>query len=194
MKHLILLSGKKRSGKDTSCLMIKHIYLGIKQVALATPLKEIMADTFDIPSPELEAWKNDEYGVIHGVPRSDQANTRFRMQSYREVLQRFGTNAMKRWFGVDVWSKLATEQVYQYFKITDTVVITDWRFKSEYEYLASEMAKARVKVTTIRVERDGVDLGDGHFSEIDLDDFEFDHIITNNGTLDELKEKLKVIL
>lgn len=205
MNRLILLSGKKRSGKDTSASLIKQLYPRAKLMAFASPLKNIIATTFNIPMAQLEEYKDQDFALLHGVPKEDQEDTSFQMQSYREVLQRFGSEAMKEIFGVDVWSELAVKQIKGYFEFTDTVVITDWRFPEEYKYIYNAFVEDQesqghifdrltIDLQTVRIDRDGTDLFDGHVSEVQLDDFKFDHRITNNGSIDELKEKLKEIL
>ena len=50
--------------------------------------------------------------------------------------------------------------------------------------------------TVIRIERPNFDNGltdqqKNHLSEIDMDHYKFDKIIINNGTLENLKEKIK---
>lgn len=205
MKKLILVSGKKRAGKDTAAHIIKQLLPSTKLMAFASPLKNIMATTFNIPIIKLEDWKNKGATCLHGVPPEDQEDTSFPMQSYRNILQRFGTEAMKEVFGVDVWSELAVKQINRYFEFTDTVVITDWRFPEEYAYVYSAFSedeehlgntfdRLMIDLVSVRIERDGLDLSDDHSSEVQLDGFKFDHVISNNGTLLELTNKLKEIL
>jgi hypothetical protein len=202
MKKLIMLSGKKRSGKDTSAILMKQLDPSIKLLAFATPLKQIMAATFNIPMPILEEWKNDGFVCMHGIPMENQENADFQMQTYREILQNFGTEAMKPVFGNEVWSMLAVKRIKELFQYTDTVVVTDWRFEVEYDYIydafceSKNVAHGTAEVLTIaletwRIERPDVLSEDSHSSETALDNFEFDKVIINGGTIEDLKENIK---
>ena len=67
-------------------------------------------------------------------------------------------------------------------------IITDMRFLNEMEAV-----KKRGGIT-IRVNRNLEESKDQHESETELDNVEFDYIINNNGTIEELIEKVKEIL
>lgn len=67
-------------------------------------------------------------------------------------------------------------------------VITDLRFKNE-----AEAIKKR-KGSLVRVERKGLMTASNHISEIELDGYEFDYVIQNDGTIQELIEKVKKML
>jgi len=192
MKQIILLSGKARAGKDTSAKLLKQIDPTVKLIAFAGPLKQIIAATFGIDMQELEGWKNSGYVLVHGIPPEDQNDTSFRMQTYREILQNFGTEGMKPIFGDTVWVDVAAKFINHMLISTDTVVITDWRFTLELDAIQDHFPDYNIK--TVRITRDNTNLFDSHSSEVELDDCNFDHIISNNGTEDELKEKLKEIL
>ena len=67
-------------------------------------------------------------------------------------------------------------------------IITDMRFLNEME------AVKKKDGITIRVNRNLEESKDQHESETELDNVEFDYIINNNGTIEELIEKVKEIL
>lgn len=200
MKKLILLSGKKRNGKSSCGALLKQIDPKVKLIALATPLKAMLSTTLNIPMAILEEYKDNNYVCVHGVPFEDQENTEFQMQSYREMLQNLG-DAMKQQFGQEVFAELAYKQILKHFAITDTVVLTDWRFPQEFDYLwyafcvdkESHGSSPNIDIQTWRITRD-IESNDQHISETALDDFEFDKVIENNGTIEELKAKLKELL
>jgi hypothetical protein len=148
----------------------------------------------DIDLNDLEDWKNNEYALMHGVPPENQDNTSFRLQTYRSILQNFGSEAMKPVFGDDVWSSVATKYISNMFEFTDTVIITDFRFKAEYEYLSEYYRGTDITILTVKIERPGLLQEDLHISERDLDDWDFMYTINNDGTEEKLKEKLKEIL
>lgn len=74
------------------------------------------------------------------------------------------------------------------FQIYPNWVIPDLRFPNEYEGIKQRNG------LLLRVERDQSEAISYHPSETSLDNHEFDYVIKNNGTLDELSEKVKEIL
>jgi hypothetical protein len=191
IKKVILLSGKKRSGKSTAAGLLKTIDNSVKEVAFATPLKQILSGTFNVPYQELDEWKNNDRYCIHNIsPEDDVKDMVYEVQSYRAIMQNFG-DSVKKSFGKDIWVHRAYELIQEYFQFTDTVVVSDWRYVNEYTYLA-EMLK-NVKIVTVRISTaDAAE--DIHSSEMELDDYAFDIIIDNTGTLEDLKESLKGLL
>ncbi len=157
MLKIILLAGYKRSGKDFVAEQLNKMIEGSKVMSFAEPLKDIIATTMGISRDDLEEYKNDE--TTH----------------FRTILQRFGTDAMKKHFGDDVWadlliSKLPTDGV---------VIISDWRFVSEY----NAMLEVDAEITTVRIIAGQAPI-DTHMSERDLDEFTY-HVKIDNSAKDE---------
>ncbi|MGH2331176.1 hypothetical protein [Thermoanaerobacter mathranii] len=72
-----------------------------------------------------------------------------------------------------------------------TAVIADWRFK--HEYLKMKEVFRTENTITIRIEREGLNTIDD-ITEHDLDNFlDYDFVVLNNGSLQELEEKAKVV-
>ena len=71
---------------------------------------------------------------------------------------------------------------------TNKFIITDMRFLNEME------AVKKKDGITIRVNRNLEEFKDQHESETELDNAEFDYVIDNDGTIEELIEKIKEIL
>ena len=139
-KLVILVSGYKRAGKDfVSDLISKELTdhnISNETMAFAAPMKRIIAATFGVPLNDLERFKNEpaQYKVkLRGIDMSDEyiGDTDF-----RAILQNFGSEAMKPEFGENVWSKLMATNLDK--STSDVVIITDFRFDSEYKYLANE--------------------------------------------------------
>lgn len=140
--------------------------------------------------------------------------------TYRELLQKVGTEAMRDRVHINVWVnalftdykstltlkdyiikklKLASinEDYYNNNKhsyidewkkeVTPNWIISDLRFPNELKPI-----KDRGGVT-IRINR-GEQKSEGHESEIALDNAKFDYTIDNNGTIEELVEKVREIL
>ena len=175
MRTIILIGHKKRQGKDTLAAMLSEI-TGGEILSFADPMKEIIADTFNVPMGELEEAKNNELRVRHEV-----RGGRYK-QTYREVLQRFGTEAMKKQFGEDVWGKLAVDKIRG--SSSDVIIIPGFRFNVEYATLRSELPNDRI--VTVNIVRDEQHY-DTHTSETALDGFDYDHVIPNNRGLEHLQ-------
>lgn len=172
---LILVNGKKRSGKDYFAELLKFQLEKEGKVAavmsFADPLKDIIADTFEISAEDLDEFKNAPESYKIDIPTTTPAI--YTETDFRKVLQRFGTEAMKKWFGEDVWVELLINRAQN--SEAEYIIVPDFRFFSE----------AIPGAVTIKIKNDDVDnSGDVHRSETELDTFEFQHVIDNTGYRD----------
>lgn len=161
MLKIILISGYKRSGKDFVANKLHEQIDESVVMSFAKPLKEIIANTFNITLDKLDDYKNNEDNIF--------VQPQFTLGSFRTILQRFGTEAMKKHFGEDVWVDLAISKLPE----NGVVIFPDWRFMREYEVLSK-----MYQVYTIRVEDYNLYAGE-HSSENALCDFSFDLHIDN---------------
>lgn len=171
--QLILVNGKKRSGKDFFAQTLKNELAKVGKTAeimsFAGPLKEIIAETFDITLQELDDYKNDATPV--GTIQRKMSGTDYNaLTDFRLILQKFGTEAMKKFFGEDVWVKLLADRAYK--STADFIIVPDFRFLSE------EIDGA----ITVKIRNADFDnAGDLHRSETELDNFVFMHAFDNTG-------------
>lgn len=118
--------------------------------------------------------------------------------TYREFLQKLGTEAMRDGLHTNVWvnALFADYKCPECNSIPSQVcfghrnpnwIITDMRFPNEMEAVVEKGG------ITIRVVRPGTVTGE-HLSEIALDGHTMHYEIINDGTLEELVEKVKEIL
>jgi len=122
--------------------------------------------------------------------------------TYREFLQKLGTEAMRDGLHTNVWVN-ALFADYRGPKMSEynpsNWIITDMRFPNELEAVVER------KGITVRVVRPhgytNPHTGEYkemplsyHTSETALDDAEFDYEITNDGSIDDLIEKVRQIL
>lgn len=178
MRKIVLVNGKKRSGKDFFAGVLKkelsRLGYSSEILSFAGPLKAIMAKTLRISEEDLDECKNnpERYPVTLVVPAGgSQEEKREVRRNVREVLQYFGTDAMREWFGEDVWVKLLKERVDR--TDADFVIVPDFRFLSEY---VSDLA--------INVFSADVPAADPHRSETELDGFKFKWTVDNTGQPD----------
>lgn len=136
----------------------------------------------------------------------------------RQLLQEVGTNAMRDVIHPNVWVNALMSQYKPYIKglpqltksngqdliegtkygmgkaVLPNWIITDTRFPNECE------AVKKRNGLLIRLERDlivqgkVVPLCHSHSSETALNDYKFDEVVHNNGTLNELYEQAKLIV
>jgi len=177
---IIGLAGHKGSGKDTvaAYLVKEH---GFERKAFADPLKNSVAALFDIPFNEVDKLKNNpDAGVMLVDDDSGGAHTML----FRTFLQRYGTESHRDIFGYDFWLDytLPVRGFYQ----GRAICVTDVRFVNEAERV--RMLGGHIWV----IDREQVVTLDTHESEII--DFNYDMLISNNGTIDELYEKVEECL
>jgi hypothetical protein len=173
---LIGLSGYAGAGKDEAANILKEI--GYERKAFADPLREFLyvmnpiIPTGSYYSPHLQDIVN-----MYGWQRLKQAPYK---DGYRNLIQTVGTDCVRNILGENTWihasfSTLEDNQDY---------VFSDCRFLNE----AYAIINAGGKI--IRIERESVSPALNHVSETDLDGFEFDEVIYNNGTLDDLRDSI----
>jgi hypothetical protein len=151
MARVIQLSGKKRKGKSTVAEILTGMLPNSTTLNYADPLKAIVAITLGMTVEELDHEKNMN-------------------PKYRDILQRFGTEAMKPIFGDNVWYNILVNSLKDFGEDT-YVIIADWRFPEE-------IIEGSFKVRITRPEF--YDAEDPHLSEVALDSYEaFDYNLVN---------------
>lgn len=177
---IILIHGRKRSGKDTLASILKELEPSFISKSFAGPLKEITAKSFELSLDTVEYLKNNEDIKIGFRSPQEKLCTG---KSMRNFLQNLGTEAIKPIFGDDVWAQLL---IKDYDKSSEDLVVPDFRVIEEYNTLVQELGAD--DIVTIKVTRPEVEeSGDLHATEQGLVDFKFDYYIDNDGTLDDLR-------
>lgn len=188
--QLIGLSGAARSGKDTVGEFLETQF-DFKRYAFADPLKRAAHEMFGIPLIEFYEGDREIVNEFWGF-------------SPREILQLIGTECGRQVFRNDIWVKRAemewnNHQQYVNNVLPETfgtvegfrgMVITDVRFENEAKFIR-EMGG-----TVLHVERPGF-VGEvgvaNHASEAGYSDDLKDHIVVNDGTLEQLYTKVENI-
>jgi len=108
----------------------------------------------------------------------------------RELLQKLGTEAMREGLHRNVWVN-ALFADYRPIKLSQDDpsywLVTDTRFPNEAEAITERGG------ILLRIERPGASTGD-HPSETALDDYPFEHVIMNDGDLNDLINKVRYFL
>lgn len=210
---IIALSAKKRRGKDTVAdMLVEH---GFSKYALAEPIKRFLvrAIRYDGKLPlfvqnfTMGDFNGHGYDREAGLPISNSDVFRIMRSAWMLVCDDQGidftyshTGAIaeavlgnkKAWsirrlmqtFGTDIGCAI-NERVWlyyldEYLKTNDKVIVTDCRQDHEM----SEMRK--LGATVVHIFRD-IETNDTHSTEQGLPVHDGDHVIDNNGTLDDLQ-------
>lgn len=206
---IIGLSGRMGSGKDTAAVIMMKLLYDLNNEEwhnkkFANKLKLVTAILTGTPlhyleSQEIKAMEmpdcwdynydlidHDNQQIIgRGIVKLEDRRKKY---TYREFLQRVGTEAMRNGIHQNVWVN-ALFADYDEEENKSKWIISDVRFKNEAE------AIKQLGGIIIRIDRDLPEVeNSNHPSEHDLDNWEFDYTVTNNGTKDELAEKLQEIL
>jgi len=191
------IAGKIGSGKDTVGKIIQWIN--------CRGPKPLLVDSLH---PHEEWWLEDGSGfeikkfaskikqiasILTGEPLVKWEDQEFKaefmpeawgLMTYRDLLQKIGTEAMRDVIHKDIWVNAMFADYYH----TSKWIITDVRFPNEADRV---LAKGGM---LIRVVRDSK-YNSYHPSETALDNYKhFDVTITNDGTLEQLYEKVATIL
>jgi len=184
---IIAFTGRRGSGKSTAAAYLVKEH-GFELRAFADPLKRSFAALFGIPYHEIEKWKNDPRIFVsvqdHAKLISDM--------SFREALQRYGTEAHRDIFGQDFWVDLALPLPPTGFYAGRKIVIHDCRFLNE-AYRVKQLSGL-----TIGISRAGgakpLHSVPEHVSESEMDDIPKDYVIKNDRTIRELHQEIERLL
>jgi hypothetical protein len=187
---IVGLCGLKNSGKDTVAAHLVKNY-GYERRAFADPLKKSVANLFDIPFSEVDKMKNDEsyrVTISLGDEHSVQTVTPNTNISWRSFLQRYGTEAHRDVpeMGDDFWVDLTLP--VPGFYVGRDIVISDLRFKSEAKRIR------QLEGLIVEVSRPHLVNQDQHRSEQEFKDLDIDYTIFNNGTHDDLKVSVEIMV
>jgi len=158
--NLIGLSGKKQSGKDAFGKFLRVNVEHSHRLAFGDFVKTEVAEACGVPAALIEAKK----------------------EMFRPILQWWGTDFRRDMNGNDYWVEQLAH-AYHYLKNETLTVVTDVRFANEAKFIKDNGG------LLVRVNRVFGSAADLHRSETSLDGFNFDLVVDNNGTLEQLKQQ-----
>lgn len=174
IKTIYLFTGKAQSGKNyiarelNKALTSEH--KTVLELSFAYKLKSFISTLFDMPIEEVDKWKlNEQSFTANGV-------------TMREILQRFGTDIMRKHVDKDYWIKFVATRIvntdYNYY------LITDYRFPNELDvidyiklYDLYNLTDYNVKV--VKVINNSTIKSSRHESELLTDVIDADIVIDN---------------
>lgn len=171
---IIIIAGKARAGKDTTAGYLKEIYEShgkkVLNIQYSSYIKEY--------AKKISNWDGSE----ETKPRA--------------LLQQLGTDIIRTKIDELFFTKKIIDDLKVYSFFFDVITISDARFKIEID----EPRKVFNSIIALHIERPNFDNGltmeqKKHRSEIDLDDYQnFNYEIINDGTLNDLKNKLEKLV
>lgn len=176
---LIGIGHNYQVGKDTAGTAICRD-LNYRKVAFADKLREFAMKidplvTTSAQSVNIGIGRGRLAWAIQGLGYEEAKRT---YPEVRSLLQKMGV-AARELFGSDFW----VEQAMRGVNASDRVVFTDVRFPNEAEAIRDAGG------ILIKIVRPGYS-GDDHESERALDEFEWDHVISNDGDVTDLERRV----
>lgn len=171
---IFIVSGKARNGKDTTCNMIREYYedKGLKTINLqySSYIKEY--------AKKISDWDGSEE------------------TKPRELLQYLGTEIIREKIDYNFFVNRIIDDIKVYSFFFDIITISDARAKVEIDKVRDSFSNVKA-IKVIRTNfYDGLTCEQRkHFTETDLDDYEnYDYILENDSTLDDLNKKVIKLL
>ncbi len=164
MGTIIGLSGKAGSGKDTFAGFLRDYNPNIVRRAFADALKIHLGD--------LTGWT---FAQLQDQQFKQTLSLRYGTTP-RAAMQSFGVWARET-LGSDFW----VNKVLNARTPDEITVVTDVRFRNEANAIRAAGGYL------VRIDRASCPVGD-HISETDLDNYDFNFFVGNNGTTLELKD------
>lgn len=171
---LIGLHGRARSGKDTTARLIYELSEDpVSRHALAGPLKKAAAKLFSLTESQLYGDQKEVVDPYWGA-------------TPRKIMQLLGTEALRNTFGQDMHLRILARKLLN--DPSPIAVITDVRFENEAEFV---LLRGGIVVEILRPE--GV-MVEQHASEVPLPRHLVTKTILNDGSIEDLKERVNELL
>lgn len=177
MKNPIVigLTGHMQAGKDTVGQILAETF-SYQRVAFADKLKAVAIRIGWDGSKDPWEWYDNSLPSNELKPVSTLDG--------RKLLQELG-RAIRDELGEDAWIRPIRDRIFgDYSFPMGRYVITDVRYPNEAQWI-QEWAGGEIW----KVVRPGYD-GDTHESETLLEGIEYDHLILNSGTLEDLRQRV----
>lgn len=186
MKNIIILSGKKQSGKDTFAKFFNKRWC---KFAFAWEVKNqlytFLADILDIPVDNIYMYDNKDNKLRITLADGTEWTNRQALQWYGQM--------MKQQFGQNYWANKIINDL-KFAGSKQDYILTDCRFPYEADGI-KEAFQDKFKITTIYINR-LTGLVDNDISEnsISPENYKFDFVVDNNGSLEDLKKEYERIM
>ena len=190
--RIIAFAGKAQAGKTESSKIVKDISesngLIFKKISFATALKDIAEKYFDWDGDKGIYYYPSKFEKTHKIDDAYLPDVAIPDKG-RQLLINIGKKF--REIRPTIWADIAYKQILDFDKVNPENVIyciDDMRFKNEVN-----IVRKYGNSTLIRVIRENGQLNIDDISEKDVDDVIFDQTVNNNGTLENLRDRVSEI-
>ena len=172
-RRLIGLAGKKQVGKTTAQIYLMKSH-GFLPMNFANPLKKGLAAMTGLSEDYFfnQDLKEKPIDFLDGI-------------TPRKLMQIVGTDCFRKMVGSDFWTRIMEHNIRNCS--SGSICVGDIRFQEEADLIRS------LGGTVVLINRDVPDQNDDEHESESLN-VTVDHIIFNNGTLNDFKEKLEYIV
>ena len=188
---IIGLCGAQGSGKDTVANILISEY-GFVKLTFASTLKDVVAILFSWPRDLLEGLTEESRLWRETV--DDFWSEKLSIPSFtpRKALQMIGTDLFRIHFNNDIWINIVENKIGATLKNNPNtnIVISDCRFANEFS-LIKQFPDSHI-ITILREKNIIKNLA--HSSETEWVNYNFDAILQNDNSIDDLKSNLKSLL
>ena len=186
LPKIILLSGPKRSGKDTFANYLQQNY-DYHHLKITSKLKDCIKNLFDLEEEHFEQKKEELIPNWNTTPRRLMQFIGTDMFQYKiqEIIPEIGRNFwIKSLFNEELIYNLINNENYK-------IVISDLRFLHEY----NEIEKLNIPYIHIRINNPNLDyITDSHVSETELYELSYNYEIKNDSSLDIFYSKISRLI
>ena len=176
-RRMILLSGRKKTGKGTIFTIAKKLWPEIGEFFFAKPIKDFCINTLGLTHDQMygstdqrESLTEYSWANVDPTIRARYGRTQDDYLTAREVIQVIGTDVMRNNFDPNIWARLGAKEVAK--SNIDTCFITDLRMENEIKAAIDVSSTQGFKSPLIiRIYRK-TGLEDNHITEKALDKFD----------------------
>lgn len=188
---IIGLCGSQGSGKDTVANILISEY-GFVKLTFASTLKDVVAILFSWSRDLLEGLTEESRLWRETV--DDFWSEKLSIPNFtpRKALQMIGTDLFRLHFNNDIWISIVENKIGAMLKNNPktNIIISDCRFANEFS-LIKRFPDSHI-ITILRVKNSTNKLA--HSSETEWVNYNFDAILQNDNSIDDLKTNLKSLL
>lgn len=167
---IIGLSGYARSGKDTVANIMVEKY-GFTKLAFADPIREALY--------KLNPYIAGGFRLQYLVDKTGWDQAKDDYPEIRQLLQRLGAEIGREMWGPNFWIR---QLVHRSMRSGERIVVPDVRYPNEAQAIR-EMNNSQIW----RIKRPSYAPANSHKSETAMDDWKFDQIFMNNGSIKDLQ-------